>query len=440
MFSNKIFQNVVVVAMVFLSCGATEPVVLLPDGGVAPMMTVDLPVAITDLSSACRAIFSEQCRVRVACGDVRSAAECEYKESDCAPAKANIASGKFAFNQPAATACYNGFRAATCQTYNAAQYNEACQNLLVGTAVENSNCTDRDCSPSLTCDNSATCPGRCVPRVAEGQMPPKGRYCAVGTYEYNGICQRLIAIGGSCNPVPPSSETQQCAWGSTCSDSTRTCVTIQPSPLENQPCGRNDSCALGLYCKNGTCLKPSAANVNCDSVTYCQNGLFCSTANVCIPTAPQNGMCRSNTECGDYAVCLFINGQATGTCQARSGKVGQSCVAEGSPGCGEGYCTATVAKTVGVCATKKSRSAACSRSIECEGNDYCTATGICAAPKSAGASCKFGEECGPNAFCGANSLTCVNKFGPGAACGENAVCLGYCTGTSANPGVCRGCR
>jgi hypothetical protein len=397
---------------------------------------VEAPPNLNDYLSACNAVVREYCKLQVRCGALAPNTNCSGMDDQCASVNAKVVAGQYAYKMDVATSCFGILKNATCK-FNFYLDAKVCNAVTEGTGGLNAACSHTStCKSDYYCDDSATCPGRCAPRIPEGQTAVGYGNCAVGSYEYNGICQRPIAMGGSCAPVAPSSSTQECAGEASCSPTTRTCVarTAFVVPVENEPCA-NGGCGLGLYCKNGTCLKPSASGANCDSVTKCQAGTFCSQANVCLPEVSTGGTCRSSAECARDSMCLITSGSATGTCAPRSAKIGQSCVGEASPSCSEGYCTATAANQIGVCAAIKSVGASCRALDECGSFAYCSASGICSAKKSAGANCMYRGECVDSAYCSVGG-TCINKFSPGASCTSSGQCLGYC---DSDKRTCSGC-
>ena len=116
----------------------------------------------------------------------------------------------------------------------------------------------------------------------------------------------FIACGGSDEDAEDRSceTTFDCLGGQICNQSTQKCEFMSF-------CTSNDSCELGMYCKNQHC---ESATI-CEFSTECAAGFECSLDGYCLPEGSSDvpSGCTSDSECAYTEYCYL----ATGTCLLR---------------------------------------------------------------------------------------------------------------------------
>lgn len=276
-----------------------------------------------------------------------------------------------------------------------------CSTLLTGLVPRDGACFDsNECDATSWCDLSTACPGRCVARVAVGQLATPETGCVENAYVFNGVCTALVPMGQSCAPPAGSTVTRACLAGQCINN---VCGPRALDLTEGATCAPNTSpeCARGLQCSANRCIPLVDLNGACDSARRCKGDLYCSPANVCVRPGPAGAACSPDLQCAAGLYCNRPAGSTSGTC-APFKQVDAPCTAQFECDPNTMYCTATTAQPNGVCRLKGAVMAACTfpnRFWSCGEYLYCTATsatpnGVCANQKSAGATCDVnGNEC-----------------------------------------------
>jgi hypothetical protein len=355
--------------------------------------------AITDWRSYCQAASTVFSAFSVRCGQYTAqggpALARQYLSLCSAAPPPGVSDGRTRFDAARAQACLDRAQATSCQS----GLPSGCADILVGLVPLNGTCFESFECVSGWCDTSASCPGRCVPRVGLGQPVPTNGVCVDGAYEYQNVCAALVPMGQSCAPTGGSTRPRSCLDGE--------CINgvCGPRPLDltvGQACLPNQSpeCHVGLQCVGGACVALSDVNGPCDSARRCKNDLVCGPANACIRRGALGATCGTNQPCDERLFCNRASGASTGTCQPVR-QAGESCTGFLDCDYPTLYCTVSFGPTTGVCRVRGDVSAPCTLDVgsaACREGLYCTATstspsGVCANLKSVGATCADPDEC-----------------------------------------------
>ncbi|MGV3623042.1 MAG: Dickkopf N-terminal cysteine-rich domain-containing protein [Archangium sp.] len=311
----------------------------------------------------CTTQSSSGCTAGVTCNYYESELGCtnvttrnaEYG-TGCGANTAAAKDGRSTFNASAAQSCLDNL--GTCGSLG-------CPAAFTGVVGVDGGCYQSDeCDPSLFCEIGARCPGRCVPRRAEGARGSNARECEPGLYGkltvfdaggFGTVCTRQAAAGEPCSGY------QSCLDPFVCNPNSNTCV---PLLAEGNACGATDG-GIAAY---QVCVLPM----------WCQPRFDGGVA-TCAPLAKRGEPCGT---CQQDLRCVLTTGATNGTCQS----LGQS---------GEG----------------------CNLDRDCLYPLYCKATGqipfgpgTCATRGDAGASCTTDQSCAPGLSCvvrGLNGNVCA---------------------------------
>ena len=321
-----------------------------------------------DYEAWCPGYRNSYCTLAVRCGNRTSIPACLASLDAQRPCNASpgLRDGRMAFDANAAAACLTALNAGgPCAEVDFT----SCDSVLVGTGTLNSACYDiEDCSNSLYCDETNTCPGVCRPRVPAGSGVQAGVPCAPGTAPYDSVCALPVPEGQSCAPTGVETRNRTCQDGFFCSAS-RTCVARKGA---DQPCTSTfGECAGFLYCHNGTCgwlgLEGSQCGLEaCQFDLSCVDGRCGAYAGLNQPCSPTLARCLSNLVCDTPA------GMTQGTCKLP--QVGTPC-STGFCG-GNLYCSIPSSGGPGVCAARQPTGSPCAGPLECT-SLVCT-NGTCA--------------------------------------------------------------
>jgi hypothetical protein len=283
------------------------------------------------------------------------------------------------FDADAARACLEASKTASCTGVGP----EACRRVVVGLAPLGADCFELDCAPGLTCDISATCPGRCVEapsRVAIGASCAANQACVSDATCVNDVCVANayhLDAGSSCDPA------------------------------------LGVFCGLGLQCVGDGCIPLSAEGESCAPPLQCIGGLRCSPQRVCEAPPPPGAVCDQARQCRDDLFCGTDDPAGEGQC-LRKVQLGGLC-APGQHQCSPGLTCVPDDSGFGVCRQSASRGTACQPGAEdtfCALGLYCSASalnpqGTCLDQKVGGAKCTRAFECrsfvcGGDGTCGAS--------------------------------------
>jgi hypothetical protein len=155
---------------------------------------------------------------------------------------------KLQYDESAAADCLNSFGFGSCEFAP-----DVCGRVFLGLTPPNDGCfVPEDCDPDAGfCDPyDGLCPHRCSPWVDAGQ-------------DCNGVFSPRCANGLGCDNPPDGGDSTVC----------------MPAHQLGESCIMFDSCADGLTCSSGICLKQYAAiGAACDvtdGFPYCDDSAFC---------------------------------------------------------------------------------------------------------------------------------------------------------------------
>ena len=278
--------------------------------------------------------------------------------------------------------------------------------------------------------------------------------CAAGT-----VCVGAASAKGSCETAPSVGTCwsgADCAAGETCEGASTCpcdadCANVAPgvcTPLAAACCTTDADCSDGTVCVDGGGGKgacetaPSvgacwavadcAAGETCEGASVCPCDVDCDNVapGACVPVAPPEGCCSSDTDCVDGAVCVDGAG-------------------------GKGSCEKAPAPDTGQCWS----GADCAADETCDGAATCPCDldcdnvepGTCVGPEPVGEGCCVtGADCDDGSVCvdtgggkGACELAApAGKCWSAADCGAGQVCLSPLTCPcdmdcgNVEPGIC----
>lgn len=313
-------------------------------------------------------------------------------------------------NAPVGTPCNDGFFCTARDTCDGA-----------GTCVgSGSRCDDHeDCTVDSCNEETDTC---------ENVARPNGESCVGGPFAAAGVCHAAHCCTG-------------CFDGSVCHVGT----TAAACGVGGGPC---TSCVDGDPCSTDVCLRGVCSNPPARAGTPCDDGLFCTSTDVCDGSGACVGggpaRCNDNAACTtDFCdeendVCVYTPtgaGCAIGGACLEAGAVnptypclvcdparsltewslraaGEVC---GSPRCGAGRLTTYACDATGTCEATTTR----------------CATGVCAGPSYCAEGCVPGG-CPSGTYCDVTVSECLPQRAAGEACSDSAECAtGWCV-----DGVC----
>ncbi len=256
--------------------------------------------------------------------------------------------------------------------------------LLEGTQGADASCrADHECKPSLFCAEE----GRCRARAEHGQpcFSPFGcapeDVCSPAT----GTCVTGKTLSEPCSP-----ESDPCAGGLRCDDTTQTCVgTYCAMGAACSDVVHDTDCPAGLLCHEGlTCGPPKAAGEPCTRDVACESGVCDAESLTCVAMKSVGDLCTTGVECASG----FCNG-ARCDVTVENGSV---CASHGQDECANGYCD--VSGATPVCRAFRASGESCTLNVECERSPVSACVqGVCAtAPFEEGVDCEEDVDCESN--------------------------------------------
>ncbi len=209
------------------------------------------------------------------------------------------------------------------------------------------------CKAGLYCE-WASC--TCVRQLSAGAETDDVNACASTIYvnlpDGTLLCDDVVPLGGSCEPLPRAPGLRTCVKGAGCglgSDGLHSCVELAAAGEEcvpggcdhglacvagacvaraalNQACSTDQQssqlppCYEDFDCKNGVCARPSGVEGDtCSQTERCAPPFACRTGSKCVRISDTGGPCASSFDCGDW-----MDSCQNGTCQPRK-TVGSAC-------------------------------------------------------------------------------------------------------------------
>jgi hypothetical protein len=364
------------------------------DAGFGAAMDAGVDAGLS-LEQVCAQSASAYVQRLVRCGELTPALAQLYEPLFAQQCPASIppgvADGRIVLDAAAVQQCLSQARTASCLE------EPANCNILRGTVAGGGACFENDeCVSGFSCDTSTACPGTCIARVAVGLSPGPGQECVASAYSLGGTCTTLVAANASC------AGGLSCAEPNVCS-AQNVCAALPLQRALNESCDVGQPCGQGLQCVNDVCVARVTENGACSDVRRCQDGLRCSSTNVCVVV--------------------------------QYGNAGASC-AEGGDACKPGLFCELISNT---CTPLRSIGGACTDTGgECEPQLYCSMN-ACKAPGALSAPCVVGGpalQCAESLYCDASGV-CADQKPAGAHCVESEECLGFCQGLRCTVPVCR---
>ena len=337
-------------------------------------------------------------------------------------------------------------------------------------------------NPANACEICDTARSRTAFSANDGASCDDGFFCTTGDTCSGGMCAGSAATfcddGLSCNGAETCNEsTDRCVAGATtcgagqvCDPGTDACVTACTG------------CVIGGVCHAAGARNPANECQVCDTASSatdwtantgarCDDGLYCTVADVCSASAVCGGAARG---CGDGVTCNGAEtcNESADRCDAGASTCGAGQVCDTAAdvcvttcsGCvigGVCYAPSTTNPANGcqVCDPSASTSAwsantgaACDDGLFCTVGEACSAAAVCAGGTARscddGVSCNGSESCNESTDrCDAGTSTC----GAGQVCdaaadscvlscgGGTSLCGGSCVNTSYDPGNCGSC-
>lgn len=295
---------------------------------------VDAGWGMVQISDWCRARATAQCWRDVRCGrtDVSLLDTCiSTKQHGCDSAAYALSSsqGRHTYDPMQAGKCLDGYDYGSCEALPA-----ACQGVFIGrVGADGGALVPEDCDPDAgffdQYDNR--CPHRCAPWAELGER------CS----DNGGVFSPSCRLVHGCEYLDAGFE--------------RHCILPHQ---EGETCNSFDSCAFGLICSSGKCVKQYAdGGEPCDVMNgypFCAGEFFCrqdppdmmgnQPPGVCQRKAGLGGVCAGYGSCQPSLRCSSTIG--TGTCTRRLG-VGEPCSSNISvyPDCQDGlYCPTSTSR------------------------------------------------------------------------------------------------
>lgn len=258
----------------------------------------------------------------------------------------------------------------------------------------------RTCVFDADCGSGAFCAGLDGGNEWEGTcrtLPREGDECIEGqcreelncNFGYEPpVCLPLSPVGGrcgrddDCDPVPWDGYDP---WTGVCDTDASPPVCVPNSSIPaGGSCRFSRACAAPNGCVEGACRGPGALGEAClrtdlpDGRRACQDGLYCSTDDVCV----------------------------------RGGVEGEHCSPYG-PRCAEGlFCYSQEA----VCHAPLAEGETCIRGDQCADGLFCSSRAVCRAPLALGEGCWGADRCAEGLFCYTREAVCHGPLAAGEAC------------------------
>lgn len=336
---------------------------------------VDAGVGPVPIERWCATRAQVECARQVRCDQLSAvrAPECEALHQagcDAVSLAGAVHAGRLQYLGAAATACLDAYGGGAC-----AGTPGACDGVFTGLVPPDGGCAlEAECDPAGFCFlGDQVCPHRCLPWAAPG---------------------------GRCD-----------GWRARCDPGSQTCgagdagvMVCGPQQQLGEACPRYDSCAPGLLCLGGQCVRREAAlGETCGQVSgypLCAPELACRQdltqaplpPGTCQRRAGLGGACTGNADCLPSLRCTTV--VTTGTCEARA-TLDEACAAWDD--CEEGlFCAAARG---GRCTRFPSDGGDCSSQgsgFRCDAHAYCdtTAAGSRCLPRHlAGQACTWAGQC-----------------------------------------------
>lgn len=311
-------------------------------------------VTLAQYPAAVREAF---CKFAVRCGDIESLDVCMTANIGLnihipASLQAGIDMSKVKFSGTAAADCLDALARQSCDltSQSSRVTPDACAQLIAGTRHNGDACAiDPECLSQVcdvtSCDPSAAC---CMGTCAGEAAPPS------------------VQIGQSCT-------TAACVPSGFCEDSSQTCMALKTS---GAACNANRECNYGLACL-GTCQALPALGQPCTDLCR-DEGTTCSqTTQTCVKVALAGGTCTPNgltTECSPLYQC-----DATGHCSAGIA-LGQPCSLGDLCAGNTAFCDVPLGQSSGACALPKPDGSTCTRDAACQ-SVFCDSQSLTCVPE-----------------------------------------------------------
>jgi len=254
-----------------------------------------------------------RCAYLVRCGLFASADTCGafFRDRPDVDRDAALAAGKVYYNGVAAQRCHAALAELSCDAASreGRVLPAACDEIFNGLVDDGDACAfDTECRSercdTTGCEPFTCCSGTCLAtreRAAIGKGCEVSADCVVDAYcAPEGVCQRLVGEGGSCDVDG------DCDYGLAC---------IGASEL-----------------MPGNCRAMPLVGESCPYLRCAEIGATCNASHVCVPLGLPGAACASAADCSPFARCDV----ASGTC-ADVPTLGQAC--EGTCA-GEAFCEA----------------------------------------------------------------------------------------------------
>lgn len=334
-----------VVLLTFLSCN--QPVEECPVGG-----CVAAPLTLTE--TCARELDDLHCDEPKRCGLADPAVSCEAINKNTrsasaarcsSPLEQAVDAGRLKYDGAAARDCAASFETQTC--FARGQL-EACARVFTGLQPLGADCfTAPECVSGAWCDQSATCPGRCVPLVGAGAFVPSPLGCTAGLAyvdqnDGGWVCRAAVGTGEVC------SQRGESVYGRSCREPSEACSrpgdggvgVCEPWRSQLQPrgatCGLDQLCQRGLGCRfvagasRGRCDDLIPLGQSCErDFNGCAVGAMCGRDLRCVPEPVVGEACTSTCVRGSRCV--------NSVCVAEGG-VGAACPCEFGLRCVDGRC------------------------------------------------------------------------------------------------------
>lgn len=237
--------------------------------------------------------------IKQICDAFRPCCEAAGRPSDGAQCRAfyGAFTSSSSYDQSAADACLNEFRAASDKCTNSALDTPSCGKVFAsntGSAKPGDACDqDSDCAPAdggkVECVH-AFINNASVQQCQVRMVGKAGSSPCVGTINGN------ITYSAAGDTLAPSGYTCDVAEGLGCDEDAGACAAL---PQIGETCATGFvQCVSGAFCSAGMCKAKSAAGGPCDFDSACAEGTYCPTdTKMCKATLADGAACTSSQEC-----------------------------------------------------------------------------------------------------------------------------------------------
>jgi hypothetical protein len=365
-----------------------------------------------ELADLCSLYVRDLCEIGAACGrsDYCDTADCE-SANEClglSSLQQAVAQGRVTYDPVQAFACHRKIVDAPC-TFAPLLFSSdvpsaliQCTGVLTGRVTPGQSCDfNAECAAGAECVFSASCPGTCVARGAQGAAcdAAGSASCAVGLECHDGTCEPPWQLGQACTGIA------DCApfW---CDQAQGTCAPLATLGATCSFVGAYGAppCTVGLLCnaqfQTGSCETAGQNcffDADCPAPMVCLPGPTAVAPGSCAAPVAQGAACNSEADCGAGLRCDPTSLQCL-----PFAALGEACSSDvGAPPCQQGLaCDGTVC-----------------RSVSCPGQD-CSAGQVCNGSRCVGGACvplaRLGARCTGNSDCASQDCSgnvCVDGSG-----------------------------